>query len=85
MRKRKFNLLQMLITIVICCSISIVIYSFSNKQISANSKTQQASTQNESNCETISHRLDGYKYVKPLLYNEKSCESENYNGLKTNI
>ena len=41
--------------------------------------------QPQPSCEVVAHRLEGYKFIKPLLYNSKTCESGNYHGLKVNI
>ncbi len=36
-------------------------------------------------CGTVSHRLEGYKYIKPLLYVDKTCETGHLANLKTEL
>ena len=36
-------------------------------------------------CGSISHRLEGYKFIKPLLWGDKTCESGNYSLLKKEL
>lgn len=86
MLNKKFNLVTLLITSAVCSTIAILIYVQINNYKASN--TEAAKTiedQTSSSCDVVAHRLEGYKFIKPLLYNNKTCESGKYYGLKLNI
>ena len=86
MTSKRFTIINLLLTSVSCTSIGIILFSQINKNKTNNTsvpKTIQVNT--IPSCETESFRLNGYKYIKPILYNYNKCESKKYQELKGRI
>lgn len=56
---------------------------YQNKIDESNSVTQINAISN--NCNFSVNRLGGRKFIKPLLFAEKTCEAESFNSLKSSI
>lgn len=86
MRTKRFNVVNLLFTSATCSTIAVVIFAQTNKydaDISLDAKL--IPSEPISSCETVSHRLEGYKFIKPILYNNNECESGKYKKLKASI
>ncbi len=84
MLAKKFNTLQLLITTLIGSSLTMII-CYRIAAIQNTEEVPEVVTGSSQTCEIVTHRLQGYKYVKPILYNDRTCESGNYNVLKGNL
>lgn len=80
MLHKRFNFVTMLLTSAICSAAAVTGYKV---YIAQDEETE--TIQAPASCETITHRLEGYEFIKPLLYNNKSCESSKLQVLKMNI
>ncbi|MCX6195106.1 MAG: class A beta-lactamase-related serine hydrolase [Flavobacteriia bacterium] len=86
MTSKRFTIINLVLTSVSCTSIGIILFSQINQNKTNNTsvpKTIQVKT--IPSCETESFRLNGYKYIKPILYNYNKCESKKYQELKGRI
>ncbi len=87
MLNKKISLKNVLVACGICSSITYIASYRTFKHTSQ--RTLAAATlpviTPHASCGTVSHRLEGYKYIKPLLYGDKTCESGNYAGLKMQL
>ena len=79
---KKFSLLQ---TIIFSIIIFIVTFSFTHKWESAKINEINVSVADAFSCNYNIKRLDGFKYVRPILFVEDKCESENLMGIKQTI
>ncbi len=87
MLNKKVSLSNLLLSSVICSAVTfIACYNkFKHSGIqSANAASVRANTVPTS-CGSVAHRLEGYKFVKPLLWGDKTCESANYAELKSEL
>ena len=86
MLTKRFNFATLVLTSAVCSALAIMVVSFRDKQYVQNEQAPQAITAlSAPSCQTVTHRLDGYQFIKPLLYNDQTCESGNYDALKANI
>jgi beta-lactamase class A len=75
-----------ILTAAVCSTISVVVFAKQSKdKINKEQGAKTIEVPASAACETEVHRLAGYKYIKPLLYNTIACESGKYNSLKTKI
>ena len=86
MLNKRFNAVNVILTAAVCSTISVVVFAKQskdkiNKELVAKTIEVPASAA----CETEVHRLSGYKFIKPLLYNSIACESGKYAPLKSKI
>lgn len=84
MLSKRFNILSLLVTSAICSVLAIGLYSFILKRGIENDSASEAANAS-ADCGIVTHRLNGYTYVKPILYSDKTCESNNYSSLKMDI
>ncbi len=52
---------------------------------SINSTTKETASVSPSQCDYTIRRLDGFTFIRPLLFVEQNCESSRYLGLKADI
>lgn len=85
-KMKRFNFATLVLTSAVCSALAIMAVSFRDKQYVQNEQAPQAITAlSAPSCATVTHRLDGYQFIKPLLYNDQTCELGNYDALKANI
>ena len=86
MRVKRHNSLTLIFTTFIFSISSVVLWSQIKKHKTNNTETSKTIEAQPLNiCETETQRLEGFKFVKPLMFNYKTCESGKYNKLKTSI
>lgn len=86
MLTRKFNFLHLILSSLICCSAIFLFYWVNTPKKTIDSKAKSTTAiQPLPSCETSVHKLVGYTFIKPLLYNDKKCESVKYATLKLDI
>ncbi len=86
----KVNFSILLISSVFCSGVTYLVTKSGIKHVNNNltaatevsPKVAKATTVS---CGSVSHRLEGYKYIKPLLWGDKTCESGNYSNLKADL
>lgn len=62
--------------VVVSCIATFIITSFINKQNNSNSTNTETSESGDA-CKYRVKRLDGYSYIKPLLFVDDECEGDN--------
>jgi beta-lactamase class A len=70
-------------TLLILGSLTIIATSSYNKKI--NDKKMEDLVSNSSSCNYTVKRLNGYKFINPLLFVDNSCESEVLNPIKQSL
>ena len=82
---KRFNAVNVILTAAVCSAISVVVFAQKGRQANKDLSDKSIEVPASAACETETHRLAGYKYIKPLLYNSINCESKKYAPLKTKI
>ncbi len=49
------------------------------------SETDEINAEQQENCDYNIYRLSGYKFIKPLAFAEKNCESKNFAPIKATL
>ena len=77
------------IILISLTSTNLVTYYFTNKKNHASTDTNAAESNSildgNRNCSYKVQRLNGYDYIKPILFVDNQCESDNLNAVKQNI
>ncbi len=79
MLNKRFNALTLALVSVACSAVAVTVVSLKD------SDTESSNSSGSGTCEVVTRRLDGYKFVKPILYNNPSCESPLYQSLKNKV
>ena len=84
---KKVNLIAVLITTIVSSSITYYICSIKHQEDSRLLSGQLVSVipTNTNDCEYNISRLNGYKFIRPLMFEKPICESRRYQGMKTEI
>ena len=79
---KNFSLFQIIVFSLI---VSIVTFSLTNVWEERKNVELNATASESFSCNYDIKRLDGFKYVRPILFVEDKCESENLMGIKQTI
>lgn len=86
MLNKRFSLISLILISAVSSFLSIIVFAEKSKHNKViDNPPKVIEVQSSNSCEVESHRLVGYKFIKPLLYSNKTCESSNYNKLKSSI
>lgn len=78
---KKISLLQVTLLLVVTSLISILIYGFSKK----NTQPTESSSNNKYSCNYDVTRLSGLKYIKPIMFVDDQCESDDLQDIKKQV
>lgn len=86
----KVNLSALLVSSLLCSGITYMVcyssFKHSTKHEENITRTvAPTAVPAASSCSSVSYRLEGYKYIKPLLWGDKTCESPNLSDLKKEL
>ncbi len=84
MLSRKVNLSYLLLSCILSIAVTFTIcfQKFKHKNSTGELQAKSIPMVAAPSCGVVSHRMEGYKFIKPLLYADKICETGNYQGLK---
>jgi beta-lactamase class A len=90
MLKFKVNFSILLLSSALCSGVTYLVNKGNTKHVNNNLAAATVVSSKPTNianvsCGSVSHRLEGYKYIKPLLWGDKTCESGNYAALKAEL
>ena len=82
---KKTSAFYYLLASLVGCLLTIFIYNISAKSQRPNSGQPVLTQTGNSDCSYKLSRLSGYKYVHPLLFINRECESDKYSSLKSEL
>ena len=86
MLNKRFSLISLILISAVSSLLSVIVFAEKSKdKIIVDNSPKIVQVDSTNSCEVESHRLVGFKFIKPLLYSNKTCESSKYNKLKSSI
>lgn len=81
-KSKRFSIVHVAIFSLVVFTAAFSLASFCNKNIASSEETYAAST---NSCEYNIKRMTGFKYVKPILWVDENCESDNLASTKHTV
>jgi beta-lactamase class A len=86
MLNKRFSLISLVLISAVSSLLSVFVFAEKSKHKRVvENQPKVIEVHSTNSCEVESKRLVRYKFIKPLLYSNKTCESTNYNKLKSSI
>jgi beta-lactamase class A len=86
MLNKRFSLISLVLISAVSSLLSVFVFAEKSKHKRVvENQPKVIEVHSTNSCEVESKRLVGYKFIKPLLYSNKTCDSTNYNKLKSSI
>lgn len=86
MLNKRFSLISLVLISAVSSLLSVFVFAEKSKHKRVvENQPKVIEVHSTNSCEVESKRLVRYKFIKPLLYSNKTCDSTNYNKLKSSI